>query len=378
MKEMPLGGTASVCSQVLDAAVAEYHWLPQRPLMISRPSASRSPSRSPSLGRPAAPSRGQDPRARAGVLRTHERLLFAKDARSPVRSPYASVIPLPSPGSEVSWLDGSRMMPPLHILVITSSTLLPLLVVPVQQSTSLSFASSRFPRLVSLTSSSLLSSPGDGSTQDSPHEAGREGIDKNSPKSATDSSVSPRRRAAIRSASSVVLASLLLPTEGSTAIENPLNLKGTFWETGKLYEKSTDGPTILDADSDDLTSDLFRVLDESSDAIRSQELAFAIESGQYGKASRLLRGGIISESRLRVSANALMDLIPEEREEYVVSSSEAFRAFISRWDELDAEVEAASRQIRGEDPRMRILTTLGEADGSLVDFAKNVRRALEK
>ena len=44
----------------------------------------------------------------------------------------------------------------------------------------------------------------------------------------------------------------------------------------------------------------------------------------------------------------------------------------------DAEVEAASRQIRGEDPRMRILTTLGEADGSLVDFAKNVRRALEK
>ena len=190
--------------------------------------------------------------------------------------------------------------------------------------------------------------------------------------------MSPIRRAAIRSASSAMLASLLLPTEGSTAIDNPLNLKGTFWETGKLYEKSQDGPTILGADSDDLTGDLLRVLDESSDAIRSQELAFAVESGLYGKASRLLRGGIISESRLRVSANALMDLIPEEREEYVVSSSEAFRAFITRWDELDAEVEAASRRIRGEDPRMMILTTLGEADGSLVDFAKIVRRALDR
>ena len=267
--------------------------------------------------------------------------------------------------------------PPLHLLVLAPSILLPLLTVPVQQSTSLSL----FPRRLSLTSSSRLGSPGAGPAQlveDGPHRARRERRDENAPISDEDGSMSPIRRAAIRSASSAMLASLLLPTEGSTAIENPLNLKGTFWETGKLYEKSQDGPTILGADSDDLTGDLLRVLDESSDAIRSQELAFAVESGQYGKASRLLRGGIISESRLRVSANALMDLIPEEREEYVVSSSEAFRAFITRWDELDAEVEAASRRIRGEDPRMMILTTLGEADGSLVDFAKIVRRALDR
>ena len=61
-------------------------------------------------------------------------------------------------------------------------------------------------------------------------------------------------------------------------------------------------------------------------------------------------------------------------------SNESFRLFLRCLDVLDAEVEAASRPVsfrmvdgEGGDPRMKILTKLGEVEESLKEFVKNVR-----
>lgn len=172
----------------------------------------------------------------------------------------------------------------------------------------------------------------------------------------------------------------------ANAIDNPLNLKGTFWETGQLYEKSK---TIAEEDGDFLS-----VLESSREAFRSPALLDAITDGNYGAASRLLRGGLISESRMRIAANALMDSIPEEDDDAIYKSSEYFRVFLRQLDVLDAEVEAASRplisgdprmkigiSVKGEggmgggDPRIEILSRLGEAEDALGLFLKTIKGA---
>jgi len=156
-------------------------------------------------------------------------------------------------------------------------------------------------------------------------------------------------------------------SKSATAIDNPLNLKGTFWETGKLYEKSNDPPPDDDGD-------FLAILENTLEALHSPELIDSIAEGKYGKTSRLLRGGLVSESKIRIAANALIDSLPED-DEAIYESNESFRVFLRYLDVLDAEVEAASRPLIGGegDPRMRILTRLGEVEELLKAFLKNVR-----
>lgn len=162
-------------------------------------------------------------------------------------------------------------------------------------------------------------------------------------------------------------------SQSANAIDNPLNLKGTFWETGQLYEKSTPLP-----DDDD---DFFAILDNTVEALHAPTLVDSITEGKYGQASRLLRGGLISESKIRLAANALIDAIPED-DGAIYKSNESFRLFLRYLDVLDAEVEAASRPLLGGggdgggDPRMKILTRLGEVEDALKEFLKNVRGGL--
>lgn len=154
-------------------------------------------------------------------------------------------------------------------------------------------------------------------------------------------------------------------------MENPLNLRGTFWETGQLYEKSNDPPPDDDAA-------FFSVLEATLEALRSPSLTEAVAEGRYGRASRLLRGGLVSESRVRLAANALIDALPEEDDGAIYRSGESLRVFLRYLEVLDAEVEAASRPFGagggGEgDPRMGILARLGEAEDALRSLLKNLR-----
>ena len=76
----------------------------------------------------------------------------------------------------------------------------------------------------------------------------------------------------------------------ANAIYNPLNLKGTFWETGELYVKK----------ESELPQDPGDLLPLLRDALRSLEsLDSYVLDGKFDDLSRQLRGGSISESQLR-------------------------------------------------------------------------------
>ena len=164
-----------------------------------------------------------------------------------------------------------------------------------------------------------------------------------------------------------LIAVLSTTTTTANAIDNPLNLKGTFWETGQIYQKSN---TPQPSDE----SDFLSILENTVDALHSPTLLNSITEGKYGQASRLLRGNLISESKIRIAANALIDLLPED-DDAIFKSDESFRMFLRYLDALDAEVEVASRSFRG-DPRLDILTRLGEVEDALKVFLKNVRGGL--
>ena len=90
----------------------------------------------------------------------------------------------------------------------------------------------------------------------------------------------------------------------------------------------------------------------------------------------MLRGGLVSESKIRIAAYALMDSIPEEEDDRLYLANEAFRVFLRRLDVLDAIVEMASRPLvwremggrEDEDPRLKALGLLGEVEESLMVF----------
>lgn len=166
----------------------------------------------------------------------------------------------------------------------------------------------------------------------------------------------------------------------ANAIDNPLNLKGTFWETGQLYEKSNSN-SVLSDDPPEIF-DLIKILETMRDAFHSPSvLVDAISEGRYGDASRLLRGGLISESKIRLAAYALIDSLPEDDEnEYLIN--ELFRVFLRYLDVLDAAVEAASRPSlgavggSGEDPRIKLLSLLGEVEDKMNLFVVAIKEGL--
>ncbi|KAL7471697.1 hypothetical protein ACHAXS_011995 [Conticribra weissflogii] len=167
--------------------------------------------------------------------------------------------------------------------------------------------------------------------------------------------------------------------QSANAMDNPLNLKGTFWETGQLYEKSNSNSMLTEYPPK--TSDLIRILESTRDAFHSPSiLVDAISEGRYGDALRLLRGGLISESKIRLAAYALIDSLPEDDEnEYLIN--ELFRVFLRYFDVLDAAVEAASRPNlgavgSGDDPRMKMLSLLGEVEDKMNLFVVAVKKGL--
>ena len=141
--------------------------------------------------------------------------------------------------------------------------------------------------------------------------------------------------ALLPAAAAAAVLSTSLPQQAN-AIYNPLNLKGTFWETGELYVKKE---SELPQDPDDLLP-LLR------DTLRSLEaLDSYVLDGKFDDLSRQLRGGSISESQLRLRGYALLDQLPDESKDAYVAE-QSWRVFLNRFANLDATVEAAARQAK--------------------------------
>jgi len=189
------------------------------------------------------------------------------------------------------------------------------------------------------------------------------------------------------------------PPDPSLAVYNPLNLKGSYWETGELYQKK-ESSFDLPPDPEALLSSM----KEMASALES--LSTVAEGGEFDELSRALRGGSVSESRLRISGNALIDSILEDDREYVVA--ERFRLFLNNFDALDAAVTAAARRSSadggilstlalsavaplsavnrvatianeprmGSDPRLEVLGSLDAAVKSLRAFIKAAGEAI--
>lgn len=182
------------------------------------------------------------------------------------------------------------------------------------------------------------------------------------------------------------------------AVNNPLNLKGTYWETGKLYKKTD---SELPSDPDDLLASLI----QAATALAS--LSDVATDGKFEDLSRLLRGGAVSESRLRLRAYALIDMIENEDKGYLLG--DLFRTFLRNFDALDGMVEAAARQSKldggftetlglavvsplsatndlrrissepslGKDARINVLAALGGATKALKAFNKAAGDAIQ-
>ena len=129
--------------------------------------------------------------------------------------------------------------------------------------------------------------------------------------------------------------------------------------------------------------DFLSILENTITSLSSDELLNSISEGNYSNTLRLIRGRLISESQIRLASNALLDLLPED-DPSIYKSQESFRVFLRYLDLLDGEVEMASRlgipQLGnnglGDDPRIDILTRVGETEDALRVFVKNIKDGL--
>jgi len=114
-----------------------------------------------------------------------------------------------------------------------------------------------------------------------------------------------RRETLVGSLSTIIFGTPLvfipLRPQKVEAVSNPLNLKGTYWETGELYVKKK---RELPDDPDDLLPSLSAV------ASALESLQDLVVEGKWDELLRKLRGGVISESQIRLTGYALLDLLP--------------------------------------------------------------------
>jgi len=105
----------------------------------------------------------------------------------------------------------------------------------------------------------------------------------------------------------------------------------------ELYRKSDNKP--MD-DPDELLTWF------ASKAQTFQSLNTLIENEKFEELSRSLRSGEVSESRFRRRAYALIDMIEDERKEYVAAVQ--FRTFLTAFDILERTVYVASQRSKSD------------------------------
>ena len=124
--------------------------------------------------------------------------------------------------------------------------------------------------------------------------------------------------------------------DGNTG--NPFTLRGQFWETGKPY-KASDKESLAEA------SDQYLLEGLQDAARRLKSLDALAEDGQFGEITSALRGGQISEPRIRMSARILLER--EEDDQIETRAQAIFSGFTVAFDKLDEAVITASRRAPG-------------------------------
>lgn len=156
--------------------------------------------------------------------------------------------------------------------------------------------------------------------------------------------------------------SMALAASTSSPPSNPLNLKGSFWETGELYDKSKLQPVSYEPE------DILQYLQYQVKTLKSLE--DYVVDGNFSQLSKLLRGGVMSETQLRKQSYALVDQLPDEDENpNTYLASDALRVFLNSWDNLDRLVDGASKNNIGG-----VAETLGLALVSPYNAANQVAR----
>ena len=173
------------------------------------------------------------------------------------------------------------------------------------------------------------------------------------------------RRQFLQSSVAILLTGLsTFPKRSSAAAppNNPLNLKGSFWETGELYDKSKQQPLSFEPD------DILEYLQTQVKVLKSLESL--VIDGNYSQLSKSLRGGMMSETTLRKQGYALVDLMDDETtDNNAFLASDALRMFFNSWDSLDRTVDGASKSSVGG-----VAETLGLAVLSPYNAANQIAR----
>lgn len=118
---------------------------------------------------------------------------------------------------------------------------------------------------------------------------------------------------------------------------NPLNLKGQYWQTGKVVYRQG-------LSTDDLSADPSVLLGELLDAREAlASLNAVVNEGNLKQVEAALHGGVVSEKNLALRARALTEFIDDEDKESL--AQKAFERFIRRYDDLDETVGLALKKV---------------------------------
>ena len=134
----------------------------------------------------------------------------------------------------------------------------------------------------------------------------------------------------------------IVPTPNDAAAaersQNPLTLRGSFWETGKLYQATN----MREYDEKE-DQELLRTLEDAAVALKSlDDLA---EDGKFDALSAALRGAVVSEPEIRSSVRVLLDR--EEDDAIETRGQAAYSRFTRLYDILDNRVITAARKTPG-------------------------------
>lgn len=194
-------------------------------------------------------------------------------------------------------------------------------------------------------------------------------------RASTDSPRAATRRVALSKEFGSILAlglgawSNILPAKAEDQQElpqNPLNLKGQYWQTGTIVYKQKLSTDDLSADPSVLLGELIAARDALAN------LNSVVKDGDLRQVEAGLHGGVVSEKDLVLRARALSEFIEDEDKES--NAQKAFERFIRRFEDLDETVGLALKKVPSSELESS-LSTIGLAVISPLSAINEAARA---